>query len=149
MQTSAQNLAQLHTLNKLTQLLKALQEVKKKYEAFANGIKNIQLHQTIISLAMENSQYATELSSLIRSLGGETEAIVNMNEENEKGVEKKITEKNILAACQKTEMRLVKIYKEVLNESYVYDSLKKMISYQLNGVMCAFHKVKLLKGLQK
>ena len=146
MQPSSQNLAQLHTLNKLTHLLKALQEVKKKYEAFAQGIKNTQLHQTIVSLAMENNQYATELSSLIRSLGGETESI---NDQNEKRPQEKINEKNILAACQKTEMQLVNIYKEVLNESYVYDSFKKMISYQLNGVTCAFHKLKLLKGLQK
>jgi uncharacterized protein (TIGR02284 family) len=146
MLTSSQTLAQVHTVNKLNQLLKALQEVKKKYEAFADGIKNTQLHQTIISLATENNQYASELSSLIRSLGGETETISN---EDEKGLKKNITEKSILAACQRTEMRLVKIYKEVLNESYVYDSLKKMIGYQLNGVMCAFHKLKLLKGLQK
>ena len=146
MLTSSQTLAQVHTVNKLNQLLKAVQEVKKKYEAFAAGIKNTQLHQTIISLAVENNQYASELSSLIRSLGGETETIEN--KENQ-GIEKKVTEKNILAVCQKTEMRLVKIYKEVLNESYVYDSLKKMIGNQLNGVMCAFHKLKLLKGLQK
>jgi len=146
MLTSSQTLAQVHTVKKLNQLFKALQEVKKKYEAFAEGIKNTPLHQTIISLAVENNQYASELGSLIRSLGGETETI---NNEEVKEVEKKITEKNILAACQKTEMRLVKIYKEVLEESYVYDSLKKMISYQLNGVTCAFHKLKLLKGLQK
>lgn len=146
MPASTQNLAQLHTLSKLTQLLKALQEVKKKYEAFAAGIKNTQLHQAIISLAVENNQYASELSSLIRSLGGETESI---HTEEEPKIEKKIAEKNILGACQKTEMRLMKIYKEVLNESYVYDSLKKMISYQFNGVVCAFHKLKLLKGLQK
>jgi|ERR1022692_45211 uncharacterized protein (TIGR02284 family) len=146
MPTSSQNLAQIHTLSKLTQLLKALQEVKKKYEAIASGIKNTQLHQAIISLAVENNQYASELSSLIRGLGGETETI---HSEGEKKIERKIPEKNILAACQKTEMRLVKIYKEVLNESYVYDSLKKMISYQLHGVMFAFHKLKLLRGLQK
>jgi uncharacterized protein (TIGR02284 family) len=145
MPTSSQNLAQMHTLGKLTQLLKVLQEVKKKYEAFAAGVKNTQLHQAIISLAVENNQYACELSSLISSLGGETETI---HSEGEKKIGK-IAEKNILAACQRTEMRLVKVYKEVLNESYVYDSLKKMISYQLNGVMCAFHKLKLLRGLQK
>ncbi|HXB43911.1 MAG TPA: DUF2383 domain-containing protein [Puia sp.] len=145
MPTSSLNLARMHTLGKLTQLLKVLQEVKKKYEAFAAGVKNTQLHQAIISLAVENNQYASELSSLIRSLGGETETI---HSEGEQKIGK-IAEKNILAACQRTEMRLVKVYKEVLNESYVYDSLKKMISYQLNGVMCAFHKLKLLRGLQK
>lgn len=146
MQTSTQNLAQIHTLDKLTHLLKALQEVKAKYESFATGIKNTPLHQTIISLAMESNQYASELSSLIRSLGGE---IPGINSKNKEKIEKKISEKNVLAACQRTEMRLVKIYKDVLNESYVYDSLKKIISYQMNGVTCAFHKLKLLKGLQK
>ena len=48
--TSTQNLAQLHTVKKLNTLLQALQEAKKKFESFASGIKNTQLHQTIISL---------------------------------------------------------------------------------------------------
>jgi uncharacterized protein (TIGR02284 family) len=141
-----QNLAQLHTVTKLNQLLQAVQEVKKKFEVFASGIKNTQLHQAIISLAVENNQYASELSSLIRSLGGEAEA-------GNKGVEEKsdvkIAEKNILDACEKSEKFLVSMYKEVLNESYIYDSLKKMIHYQLNGVTGAFQKLKLLNVLQK
>ncbi|HLK28734.1 MAG TPA: DUF2383 domain-containing protein [Puia sp.] len=146
MPTNPQNLAQLHTVNKLNQLLHAVQEAKKKFETFASGIKNTQLHQAIISLAVENNQYATELSSLIRSLGGETES-------KEPGTPKKsrikIMEENVLDACEKSEKLLVKMYKEVLDESYIYDSLKKMIGYQLNGVTCAFQKLKLLNGLQK
>jgi len=146
MPASNQNLAQIHTVRKLNQLLKTLQEVKKKFEAFASGIKNKQLYDAIISLAVENNQYANELSSLIQSLGGEPKAI---NLKNENSFEKRIAEKNVLDVCEKSEMLLVKMYKEVLNESYIYDSLKKMIGYQLNGVMGAFHKLKLLNMLQK
>ncbi|HVM87000.1 MAG TPA: DUF2383 domain-containing protein [Puia sp.] len=141
-----QNLAQLHTLKNLTHLLQALQEAKKKFESFASDIKNKQLHQAIISLAVENNQYASELHSLILSLGGETEK--ESTEPNNES-KKKIGEKNVLAACEKSEKLLVKIYKEVLNESYVYDSLKKIISYQLRGITYAFQKLKLLKTLQK
>ncbi len=144
--TSTQNLAQLHTVKKLNTLLQALQEAKKKFESFASGIKNTQLHQTIISLAVENNQYATELSSLIQSLGGETEIIESKDGKKTKS---KIVEKNVLTACEKSEQLLVKIYKEVLEESYIYDSLKKIISYQMNGVSYAFQKIKLLNKLQK
>ena len=144
--SSSQTLAQLHTVKKLNTLFKAVQETKKKFESFAAGIKNTQLHQAIISLAVENNQYATELSSLIKSLGGETETIES---ENTKKTKSKIVEKNILTACEKSEQVLVNIYKEVLEESYIYDSLKKIISYQLNGVSYAFQKIKLLNKLQK
>jgi uncharacterized protein (TIGR02284 family) len=145
MPSNPQNLAQLHTIDRLTKLFKAVQEAKKKFELFATGIKNSQLHQAIISLAVENNQYASELKSLIQSLGGETEN-VDWGKKRDKAI---IEEKNILDACEKSEKFLVKIYKEVLDESYVYDSLKKMISYQLNGVTYAFQKLKLLNKLQK
>jgi len=75
MTTTSQSLARIHTVKKLNQLFTALQGVKKKYESLASSIKDKQLHHAIISLAVENNQYATELSSLIQSLGGEPEAL--------------------------------------------------------------------------
>ena len=143
-----QNLAQVHTVNKLNLLFQALQEVKSKYESFALNIKNKQLYQMVISLAVENNQYANELSSLIKSLGGEAE-ILKSQDVKETGNKIPRSEKTILAACEKSEMKLLKVYKEVLNENYVYDSLKKMIGYQLNGINFAFHRLKLLKTIQK
>jgi uncharacterized protein (TIGR02284 family) len=145
---SAQNLAQLHTVKRLNQLFSALQEVKKKCETFAGSIKNQQLYQTIISLAVENNQYATELSSLIRSLGGEaeTQSIEGLHETENK---KPRSEKNILKACEKSEQLLMKMYTDVLKEHYVYDSLKKMINNQLNGINFSFHRLKLLNTFQK
>ena len=147
MPNSPQNLAQEHTVTRLTHLLRALQEAKKKFETFAGGIKNTQLHQAVIGLAVENNQYASELIALIRSLGGET-AISDLEAEK-KLAKSKVAEKNVLDACEKSEKRLLKVYHEVLNESYIYDNLKKMLSYQLNGVMGAFQRLKLLNGLQK
>ena len=144
--STSQNLAQLHTVKKLNTLLQAVQDTKKKFETFASGIKNTQLHQAIISLAVENNQYAAELKSLISSLGGEAETVES---ENNKKTKSRIVEKNVLTACEKTEQVLVKIYKEILEESYIYDSLKKIISYQMNGVTYAFQKIKLLNKVQK
>ena len=144
---SPQNLAQLHTVKKLNQLFSALQDVKKKCETFASGIKNQQVYQTIISLAVENNQYATELSSLIKSLGGETE-IANVEGVKETK-SKPRSEKNILKACEKSEKLLIKMYDDVLKEHYVYDSLKKMIGNQLNGINFSFHRLQLLNTFQK
>ncbi len=142
------NLAQHHTVTRLNQLFKALQDVKKKYETFAEGIKNKQLYQMVISLATENNQYATELSSLIRSLGGETEL---SSQEDSKKHNRKMpgSEKKVLDACEKNEILLAKMYNDVLKEPYVYDSLKKMINSQLEGIMFSFHRLKLLNTFQK
>jgi uncharacterized protein (TIGR02284 family) len=145
---SSQNLAQLHTVKKLNQLFSALQDVKKKCETFATGIKNQQVYQTIISLAVENNQYATEISSLIRSLGGETEITSTENLADTKS-KKPRSEKNILKACEKSEQLLMKMYNDVLTEHYVYDSLKKMIKNQLNGINFSFHRLQLLNTFQK
>jgi uncharacterized protein (TIGR02284 family) len=146
MPSSSQNLAQQYTINKLKQLLQAVQDAKKKFESLASLIKNTQMHQAIVSLAVENNQYASELKALISSLGGDSEIETSTTEKKTKI---KIAEKNVLDACEKSEKSLVKIYKEILNESYIYDSLKKMISYQLNGVTYTFQKLKLLNNLQK
>ncbi|MBS1668179.1 MAG: hypothetical protein JST58_12450 [Bacteroidetes bacterium] len=138
-------LARTHTVQRLNQLLHALLKAKKKLEGFAAGIKNKQTHETIISLATENNQYANELSSLIKSLGGEPKMIQDKPEPLQ---ESTIAEKNILEVCEKNEMLLTKAYKKVLNESYIYDSLKKMIGYQLNGIKGSISKLNLLNKLQ-
>jgi uncharacterized protein (TIGR02284 family) len=146
--TSSQNLARIHTVKKLNQLFTALQGVKKKYEALASSIKDKQLYHAIISLAVENNQYATELSSLIQSLGGEPEPL-NSQLSAESENQKPRSEKNILNACEKSERLLVKMYRDVLQERYVYDSLKKMIGNQLNGINFSFHRLKLLNTFHK
>lgn len=142
------NLAQHHTVNRLNQLFKALQDVKKKYETFAEGIKNRQLYQLVISLATENNQYATELGSLIRSLGGETTS-TDLNTSKKTPSKVPESEKMLLSACEKNEVFLVKLYNEVLKEPYVYDSLKKMIHSQLEGIKYSFHRLQLLNTFQK
>jgi len=145
---ASQNLARIHTVKKLNQLFTALQGVKKKYEGFASSIKDKQLYQAIISLAVENNQYASELSSLIQSLGGEPDSATSPLKA-QTGIKKPRTEKNILNSCERSEQFLVKMYKEVLQESYIYDSLKKMIGNQLNGINFSFHRLKLLNTFQK
>jgi len=137
-------LARTHTVQRLNQLLHALLKAKKKLEGFAAGIKNKQIHETIISLATENNQYANELSSLIKSLGGEPNMTQDKHEPLQEGP---VVEKNILEVCEKNEMLLTRAYKKVLNESYIYDSLKKIIGYQLNGIKGSISKLNLLNKL--
>ncbi len=146
MQVSPQNLAQQHTVKQLKHLLNAVQETKKKFESFASMIKNTQLNQFIMSLALENNQYAGELKSLIRSLGGESEI---KEDKNKVYINSQVAENDILDACETSGKHLMNIYKNVMKESYIYDSLKKMIGNQLNGITCTFHRLKLLNKLQK
>jgi len=60
-----------YVLEKLDYLHNLLQEVKKKYEDVATYVRDKQLQRTVISLAQESNQYASELASMIKTLGGD------------------------------------------------------------------------------
>ena len=116
-------------------------------EELAWRAKNKPLHQAIIGLSLENNQYANELSSLIQSLGGESKT--EFPKAGETPNKEAMTENEVLDACEKSEMFLVRAYKEALNGSFVYESLKKLIRYQLEGIKGTFGKLELLNMLQK
>ena len=136
-------------LSKLEFLLQSLLRARITYEQMASSVKNRQLQQTIVGLALESRQYATELDSYVNTLGMETEKQSTSNdfhgsssEETEWIFPKE--EKDVLRWCAKREKSIVNVYREILNEPYLYEGIRKMIRYQLNGVMHSFAQLKLL-----
>jgi len=105
------------------------------------------LRHTIISLALKTNQYARELSSHLQTLGGISPE--EKTSEFELGTETTtlMDENEILKFCMANEKRMVKAYHEILNDSCLYEGLRSMFHYQLNGILCAFIQTKELDSL--
>ena len=140
-----------YVLEKLDYLHNLLQEVKKKYEDVATYIRDKQLQRTVISLAQESNQYASELASMIKTLGGEMihssdYAKIVRQPEHSSSTNILDYEKEILGICAACEKKMISAYREILNEPYLYEGIRNLIRSQFNGVLCAFLQVKLLSS---
>ena len=139
---------------KINKLCRLLMQEKEEFEAVATTIKDRDLRCTVLTLAQNNNQYATELSSQMQSMCGE---------ENEGGIPihafyydhpdetllKKFSDENeIMAFCNLNEKKMISAYRDILNESVLYEDLRKMIRYQLNGILYAFMQLRLLSSLK-
>lgn len=135
-------------LKKINNLYNLLLQGKRKYENIATIISDRDLRRAILSLAQESNQYACELSSQIQTLGGASPD--KRTDDFDLGTETKTfrDENKILNFCMTSEKRMVKAYHEILNESCLYEGLRSMIHYQLNGILCAFGQVKQLNSLK-
>jgi len=138
-------------LEKLDRLLETLQRVKKTFEQTASTINNQQIRYTILGLAQESKQYANELMSHIEILGGrrersETESEFDFSNPAQKNEWECSEEKDRLKDCTSSEKFLLQVYREVLNEPFLYDNIRKMIRYQLNGILHSFAQLKLLNA---
>jgi len=134
-------------LDKLTRLLNALQEVKNNYEQVAKRIQNRQLRLSLLGLAQESKQYANELIAHIETLGGklqdrlktdfnkveETIEILELPQNTEDLIQLKLGEQMVL-----------KTYRDVLNEPFLYDTIRQMVRYQQNGLLHCFSQIRML-----
>lgn len=131
-----------HILEKLNYLIQVLIDGKNEYESFAGNLDDKNLQRTVLTLAQESKQYATELSCQVEMLGGVLMAPTSNGITSPKG--KSIQPDDILLSCAAGEKKMIKAYRTVLNEPFLFDFLRQMVQYQLNGIMCAFLQLKLL-----
>jgi uncharacterized protein (TIGR02284 family) len=135
-------------LEKINLLCRLLWQGKKEYEHVAANIGDKEFKRTILTLAQENNQYACELSSTVQSLGGVPPKENNYEPEPESEINNFKDQSVIMAFCKMNEKKMVSAYREILNEPSLYEGLRKMIQYQLNGILCAFMQLKLLSSLK-
>ena len=138
--------------SKLCALLLFLHKTSEEFETVGEEIKDNNVKMTMRGLAIETCQYEYELNSQLQSL-----RIKDINLPTSKSVEgvlkknhlvvKAPTEKAILVMCRKSEASFNKAYRNILNEYFPYPDLKSMLVYQLNGIKCAFMKMKLLNSI--
>lgn len=134
-------------ITSLTELSKALMEAKRKCEEIERRVRNEQLRKTLINLEQLNSQYARELVAQIQCLGGGSqivEAAARQSGASESELGEINVKKETLNICSKVEYPIIKLYRRVLRQPFLSTSLKKIIQYQMNGVMCTTLQLKLL-----
>ena len=96
------------------------------------------LRLTIFGLAQESRQYATELDAFVTTLGIETEKMdAEIGFTDEPGSDSREwicleEEKDILHWCSKSEKTILKVYRDLLNEPFLQEGIRKMMRYQLN-----------------
>lgn len=131
-------------LEKMNNLRSLLLQEKREFEQVATATTNKDLRSTMLTIAQESNQYACELSSQIQTLGGIPDA--ERNDEIELGeVNRDLNDENeIITLCNKNEKKMVGAYQDILNESSLFEGVRKMIRYQLNELLCAFMQVKQL-----
>ena len=134
-------------LDKLNRLLNALQEVKNNYEQIARRIQNIQLKLSILGLAQESKQYANELIAHIETLGDKLQDCIktDFNRVEDPEIRMDIPGQMVdLVQLNLGEQLVLKTYRDVLNEPYLYDNIRQMIRYQQNGLLHCFSQVRML-----
>jgi hypothetical protein len=134
-------------LDKLTRLLNALQEVKNYYEQVAKRIQNQQLKLSLLGLAQESKQYANELIAHIETLGGILQDRIktdcNRVVESTEALELPGSAVD-LVGLKLGEQQVMKTYRDVLNEPFLYDTIRQMVRYQQNGLLHCFSQIRML-----
>ena len=130
-------------LESLKKLFSVLQVEKSNFEHAALIAENRQLKDTLIQFLQESNQYLNELKCQIESLGGD--AMINPAEANEKGTLNIHESKDVYDYCGKCENRILLAYREILNQSVIVKELRNMVRYQLNGLLCSFLQLRILK----
>jgi hypothetical protein len=134
-------------LDKLTRLLNALQEVKNNFEQVAKRVQNIQLKLSLLGLVQESKQYANELIAHIETLGGKLQDQLksDFNRVDESAEIPEFPNKTEdLVQLNLGEQMLLKTYRDVLNEPFLYDTIRQMIRYQQNGLLHCFSQIRML-----
>jgi hypothetical protein len=134
-------------LDKLTRLLNALQEVKNNYEQVAKRIQNLQLKLSLLALAQESKQYANELIAHIETLGGKLQDRIktDFNRVDQPDTNIEVPGYMVdLVQLNLGEQLVLKTYREVLNEPFLYDTIRQMVRYQQNGLLHCFSQIRML-----
>ncbi|HLK29927.1 MAG TPA: hypothetical protein VKT28_15210 [Puia sp.] len=134
-------------LKKLNELRSALLEGIRKCGEVVLSVNNEPLRKTIMSLEQQSNQYANELNAQIQVMGGYSMNESKQEDANTSGKSKKIKtniEEQALKICRKIEKSVINLYKKTLKEELANDGLKKMMKYQMDGIMCTTLQLKLL-----
>jgi hypothetical protein len=130
-------------LEKLDLLVRLLKERKREFESFAGKLNDKQLKRTVLSLAQEANQYAIELWSQVQVMGGKIKSAI-IEERPEMPVMMIDGEEDILKSCEISEQKMIMAYRNILNEPFLHDNLRRLIRCQLNGLTFAFMQLRLL-----
>lgn len=136
-------------VDKLMNLYTNLKERKMSYEVMASGFKDEQLQRSVFSLAQESNQYASELRSQIFSLGGGVDYGCDPLEDNSTSAIDLCDEEKIEEICLVSENKILGLYKELLEDQFLFLGLRRMVQYQMDGFNYIISQLRLEKSLYK
>lgn len=133
---------------KINELYGLLRRSKSEYEQMAATLPDKELSRTMLTLAQESNQYACELSSQLQILRGAVQA--EEPPEPTAKIDAKLFRhtKAIVRFCERSEKKTIRAYQKLLAKTYLHEGVRKMISYQLEGLQSAFEQLKLLNSLK-
>ena len=137
---------------KINSLHRLLLKEKSLFEEAANTVSDNALRRTLLSVAQQNNQYATELSAHIQTTRTATVAKKRKSGTHAAPsiVKNSIEAGNtVLGVCNSNERKIVTAYKKLLREQTLYDGLQQMMHYQLDGIVFACQQLKLLRSLSR
>jgi hypothetical protein len=142
---------------KLFKLLSFLHNATEGFEIAAEKINDKNIRQSVREVALETNQYKHELNSQMKSLkvkkikdsdvmnNGIITDETRQNNYNDSTI---VTDKEMIQLCCNSEIYFEKAYRNILNEFFPFEELRKMLTYQLNGIKCAFMQLKLLRSVE-
>lgn len=142
-----------HIAEKVRHVINALEHAYQMFNLVAQKSTDRKTQILVFSLATESYQYYKELVSQVQVL--ECKPFLN-----DKGEEAKIewnviamqkehlkdNTEDILRDCTEIEKRVIKEYRTLLNDPYILGDHRKLLQQQLNGLLYAFVKLKMLKS---
>jgi rubrerythrin len=133
-------------IEKMSNVVRILREEKTGYEMAAEHVPDESLKSMILTLAQESNQYAHEWESRINMLSGG--AGVEIPEpELQLAPEVGEIETDVVAFCESNENKVTCAFREILDYPGIYEDLKQMVKYQLQGLQSAFLQFRLLNNL--
>jgi hypothetical protein len=131
-------------IEKVKDLYNLLKQEKNEYEKAASKIINKQLYHTLITLANGHNKFAEELCAQVKKITGDDD--IKQCKEHKIFLAPEVFKNDfeIYAFCRMNEKQLVNAYQEILNHSFLYSGLNKILRSQLNEILCSFTELKLL-----
>jgi len=138
---------------KMRNAISALEHAYQMFNCVAQKSTDRKTQILIFGLATESFQYYKELVSQVQVLeckpylnehGEETRIewnVVSMQRDTVRD-----NTDDILKECTEIEKKLIKEYRNLLNDPYIYGDHRKLLQQQLNGLLYAFVKLKMLKS---
>ncbi len=132
-------------VDKLMNLYTNLRERKTFYETVASRFKDKELERSVISLAQESNQYASEVCAQIHCMGGGIDYGCDPLAFTGKVLQEMSDKDNIGKICDSSEKEIVFLYRDILEDPFLFSGLKKMIEYQMKGFMYTISQLRLLQ----
>ena len=134
--------APLNVLESLKKLHWLIQLEKVHFDHAITIVQNRQLRETLIQFLQECNQYQNELKCQIESVSDKVEE-EDIQDDNE--IVNIKNSKDIYEYCIRCEKKILSAYREFLNQPIMDNTLRGMVRYQLNHLLCAFLQFRILR----